>query len=187
MPDKDSNQERLFDLDARVTETSVVDFEGGYRVDFDYQPSSVQTNAGALDLVSGSDRVFLSADGYVEFDSRITLSLQKNCYLGGRFLGRADLRDCRRADGSPRFDPKSSGDAVVSGWKEGLGKDSYLPLLMAVTFDVPTQAIDPSYDGVYDKWRKLGIGRRLLIGTGRIRFGEKKAEGVTLAINKVTP
>ena len=178
----------LYTLTAHIKQTHIGDIEGGYRVDFDYVPNGGSPPGAdqTLSVISGSDRVFVSDDGFVDFQTRITVSLPdaKGVYLGGVAIGRADLRDCCDSADKTLFKDADTNDTVVGRWKSGLGAGSYLPLLLGVTFDIPTQGSDPTLDPAYDKVRKAGIGRRLLVGVGFIICGNSD-ESVVLHIGKV--
>jgi len=53
---------------------------------------------------------------------------------------------------------------VVNRWKAGLPEKTYIPLVLAVTFEVPLEDFDKSQTNLYDQIRVLG--ESLLIGSG---------------------
>jgi hypothetical protein len=215
--------DEYFTLLARVTERTVGEIEGGYRVDFSYSspegtggaaittvsnspalvkalPSrktagadaprfSAGQNIANASIASGSDWVFVSNDGFVDLDSKITVSLQNvatPCLLERHLVGRADLRDSRDRNGGRIFTAGTeSAEDVVAKWREGFGEGSYLPLVLAVTFDVPIYGTNPKQTAIYEECGVLGYS--LLAGVGRATFDAHSAiGGVALVVGKVS-
>jgi hypothetical protein len=215
--------DEYFTLSARVTQRTVGEIEGGYRVDFSYsspegtggaaitgvsessvlvkslpsrkvagadvrRPSAGQDIADAS-IASGSDWVFVSNDGFVDLDSKITVSLQNvatPCLLSLHLVGRADLRDCRHKNGDAIFAKGTeSAQDVVAKWREGFGEGRYVPLVLAVTFDVPIYGTSSRQTEIYEECRVLG--HSLLAGVGQATFNANSdIRGVKLVVGKVS-
>lgn len=192
-----------FSLFATIDQQLVGQIPGGYRVDLSYSapnPSvSVRPESGlaaaiqaylqkkAL-LLSGTDWLLVSEDAIVDFDSRITLKLDTSgeappprgdCVIGGRLRGRANLHDCRTIDGVALFKAEDSQNTVLESWKTGFDDNSYLPLVLAVSFDVPIEGFDPIETKVYETCRPLG--RSLMLGVGKAIF-KKQSNGAVSRI-----
>jgi len=137
---------------------------------------------------SGNDWVSVNDEGVVDFDSRITLKLgpgpkddikappsrvasqddpEASRLIAGRIRGRATLRQCRDENGNRLFEKKAPTD-VFRAWVGGLENGSYLPLVLAVTFDVPRWGFDEEQTEVYRQCRDLGAS--LFLATGKARF-----------------
>jgi len=173
----------FFTLTTSTQQRPVGEMQGGYRVDFDYWrdkgalsclpgsmlPLEIRPLVESARIVSGSDWAFVSELGIVDFDSRVTARLggdkpEDQCLLAGRFRGRADLAKARSATGTPIFPDPVDRSTVVNRWKAGLPEKTYIPLVLAVTFEVPLEDFDKSQTNLYDQIRVLG--ESLLIGSG---------------------
>jgi hypothetical protein len=139
-------------------------------------------------IKSGGDWVFVSDEGFVDFDTKITVELRNvrtSCLLGLRFVGRADLRDSRRKDNSAIFTGDEGADQVIARWK-GFDEGTYIPLVLGVTIDVPVSGTNDQQTKIYEEVRV--VGHSLLLGIGKIVFGkDNKVVNVTLDVGKATP
>jgi hypothetical protein len=183
-------QQRLtycFTLKAFIDQTVVGEIHGGYRVDLAYSPQTqsvvIKTAstyplaqpllAAQAAITSGNDWAFVSSDAIVDFDSRITLRLdpEGKVLIGGRLRGRADLRKVLPSSAlslPSGATPKQEAAAAVQAWKNGLPAGSHLPLVLAVSFDVPVVALDPSLQAQYDAFRDLS--HEMFVGIGKDCF-----------------
>jgi len=213
--------DHYFTLAAGVSQRTVGEIEGGFRVDFDYgnpadaaaaitavsntavltkrlapvdavsvaipRPSAGQNLVNAQ-IASGSDWVFVSNDGFVDLDSNITIALKDlptQCLLGIQLAGRADLRDSRQENGDPVFRGDETSQQVIGRWRQGFGENSYIPLVLSVTIDVPVSGTNAAQTKIYQECAVLG--RSLLLGIGRATLNKNSdIAKVTLVIGKVT-
>jgi hypothetical protein len=177
-------------MKAQITQQFVGEIQGGYRVDLTYTGPDGSVNfakgtsglsAATLRrlsvqpaLTSGNDWVLLSKAGQVDFDSRITLSFgdgsaaNPRCLFGGRIRGRTNLRETQTPDG-PLFDTQTPDASILAKWQGGLPAGSWMPLVLAVTFDIPLDGFEPAQKASYDDCRELG--RSLFVALGRATFG----------------
>src|SRR5579871_5294408 len=161
--------------------------EGAAKKREDKVPSFSEHIIGAS-LSSGSDWVFVSDEGFVDFDSTITLALKPDrfgCLLGARLMGRADLRDCLDGEADkPVFAEGTPAPDILKKWSEGLD-GAVLPLTLAVTIDVPAEGLDDDQTRVYRACQALG--GTLLVGVGQATFSGKPngaVESICLTVGK---
>lgn len=211
--------ENYFTLSVSVSQRTVGEIEGGYRVDFDYAsptggPAITGVQAGVpvltktpkpmnIDgapiarksagqdlqdalIASGSDWVFVSDEGFVDLDSKITLTLQNlstACLLGLQLVGRADLRDSKDKHDNPIFKGDETAEQVVTTWRQGFGEGSYIPLILGVTIDVPVSGTNKKQTAIYEECHALG--HSILVGAGKAIFDKNsQIANVSLVVGK---
>jgi len=179
-----------FGLEATIAQRYVGEGAGGYRLDLEYEAAEDSVKVGdvsslspaardrieSASLVSGSDWVFVSKEGVASFETRMTLRLKSDstkaepALISGRIRGRADLKTYRvpdeRANGGWKapFTTDTKHADVMSKWRSGFGEGAYLPLALAVVFDVPATGADGKRRKEFDDCRELE--RCLLVGFG---------------------
>jgi hypothetical protein len=180
-------------LHISVDQQFMGEVPGGYRVDlhFSGEPSHNERGTNtplatikpspfpaplqdAIDkgrILSGTDWATINSRAVIELDSRITIALRVSdeleCPMAGRLRGRARLHDVKRSDGTAYFtdfDPAR----VFSVWEGGFEEDSWLPLVLSASFEVPTFGFGPAQTRMYESARELGDS--LFIGTGKAIF-----------------
>lgn len=172
-------------VNVKVAQTFVGEAPGGFRVDFYYSgeppivaaPGAPFTDSlkELLDVSyvkSGSDWVTIGTQGVIDFDSRVTLALGgEELLVTGKLRGRANLRDVMSKYHKLVSDPSDSHDTILARWRSGFADDSYLPVVLAASFDVPLKGYDAKQTSIYKQVRALADS--LFIGAGKAFF--KKA------------
>jgi len=127
-------------------------------------------NAGTI--LSGADWVTINSRAVLDFDSRITIALKTPkkgllCPVAGRLRGRVQLVDAMKAEGGRYFRNRSE-EEVLAVWKAGFDEDSWLPLVLSASFEVPILGFSEEQTELYKEARRLGDS--LFIGLGRATF-----------------
>jgi hypothetical protein len=188
-----------FSLSIKVQQQLVGQVLGGYRIDLEYPGGEGSVTFGTYGnsalarstsarlsvkpkILSGNDWIFMSKGGQVDFDSRVTLqfgdgfdALTPLCPLEARIRGRTNLRACQSKGtyffgGDARKAAETPDVTVSTRWQQGLGEDCSIPLLMAVSFDVPIAGLEDGQTEAYNDCRELE--RSLFFATGRALLGK---------------
>lgn len=173
-------------LTVEVTQQFVGQVPGGFRIDLYYSgeksPVVVPAESGLgqplqrrlrhARILSGNDWATINSETVLDFDGRITLALTPDEKLrspvAGRLRGRANLRDCLKSNGERLFYPDATPAQIFALWQLGFEEESYLPLVLAASFDVPTLGLDDEQTRVYAESHELA--KSLFIGRGKAIF-----------------
>jgi len=189
------NPQHCLDLNITVTQQFMGHVPGGYRIDLYYSggraagggAGPIRTQPGvfspqlasALDsghIQSGGDWASVTSRGVLELDGNVTLSLRASekleCPMAGRLRGRAQLRDVRKPDGRPRFNPGEDVEAIFAVWRQGFEEGAWLPLVLSVSFEVPIFGFGDEQTQTYEHARELGSS--LFLGLGKATFSSAR-------------
>lgn len=186
-------------ITATVDQRFVGEVPGGYRVDLKYLsteapiavtasvPEPLRTLLNGGKLLSGNDWVTVSDTGVIDFDSRITIALSKAVQpdrvvtvpVSARLRGRASLRNATRQDGDPIFKDNLPSEEILARWQRGFEEKDYLPLMLAVGFEIPRKGFSAEETQIYDELRFGGLGETLLVGSGRAVFNGSQYGGIS--------
>jgi hypothetical protein len=183
-----------FTLQAIIDQQFVGETPGGFRIDLAYSAAdpSVEIEDSVLTpplldfiegatLLSGTDWVSVSRAGIVDFDSRVTLSLdtsglgkedrpEEPCLISAKLRGRGDLRYAQDSGGNPVFGPHDDSNKVISVWRNGFPTGSFLHVTLGITVDVPIEGFDQKQTAVFEECRRLGSS--LLLGRAKVTFNK---------------